>query len=482
MAISNYTSTELKEFSCMLCLLEPFACRDMNLFAKAFKRTAKINIASNENRIKDSRAEMKPSSSRLFQRESTEGESQLVGSLLFPKPLVMLYLAEIIQCYPDAASVVVNFRLNESGTLNTSDNRSPLAHILDVLIEGEFEEWKCKGQTFVDGVKAVFGSLAACVHCEESQAAVVSEIKAALARALALNNNERKHKILDNLMSLLCHIVEVCPLSEVQIPKDSKLPPPQNTKFKSILRWFVKKRLLVDLARIPHSLDLSDAQSVLTVNCMLKALDEISRQHFYPSRSRSIGTPAINYLTSNGQAGRRSLIRISETVDSAGHDYVFLNLASANGRGNSLFTVFDSEFPTLRSLDGDFSSDGFFDREDTIELSNSFRDTSFVEQNNNNTISSNDLAGSIGALGDLLRQTLSSNSNGVRDVINQLSSEGREERWHHDVPSITIEPDVEFGYRTLGRNRGGQHRSGLPRIVQLNRQSAFRIRVTEPMP
>ncbi|KRX45470.1 E3 ubiquitin-protein ligase HUWE1 [Trichinella murrelli] len=401
--------------------------------------------------VKDSRAEMKPSSSRLFQRESTEGESQLVGSLLFPKPLVMLYLAEIIQCYPDAASVVVNFRLNESGSLNTSDNRSPLAHILDVLIEGEFEEWKCKGQTFVDGVKAVFGSLSACVHCEESQAAVVSEIKAALARALALNNNERKHKILDNLMSLLCHIVEVCPLSEVQIPKDSKLPPPQNTKFKSILRWFVKKRLLVDLARIPHSLDLSDAQSVLTVNCMLKALDEISRQHFYPSRSRSIGTPAINYLTSNGQAGRRSLIRISETVDSAGHDYVFLNLASANGRGNSL-------------------------------LSNSFRDTSYVEQNNNNTISSNDLAGSIGALGDLLRQTLSSNSNGVRDVINQLSSEGREERWHHDVPSITIEPDVEFGYRTLGRNRGGQHRSGLPRIVQLNRQSAFRIRVTEPMP
>ncbi|XP_003380634.1 putative HECT-domain protein [Trichinella spiralis] len=401
--------------------------------------------------VKDSRAEMKPSSSRLFQRESAEGESQLVGSLLFPKPLVMLYLAEIIQCYPDAASVVVNFRLNESGSLNTSDNRSPLAHILDVLIEGEFEEWKSKGQTFVDGVKAVFGSLAACVHCEESQAAVVSEIKAALARALALNNNERKHKILDNLMSLLCHIVEVCPLSEVQIPKDSKLPPPQNTRFKSILRWFVKKRLLVDLARIPHSLDLSDGQSVLTVNCMLKALDEISRQHFYPSRSRSMGTPAINYLTSNGQAGRRSLIRISETVDSSGHDYVFLNLASANGRGNNL-------------------------------LSNSFRDTSFVEQNNNNTISSNDLAGSIGALGDLLRQTLSSNSNGVRDVINQLSSEGREERWHHDVPSITIEPDVEFGYRTLGRNRGGQHRSALPRIVQLNRQSAFRIRVTEPMP
>jgi len=39
----------------------------------------------------------------------------------------------------------------------------------------------------------------------------------------------------------------------------------------------VKRGLVSDIARIPHSLDLSNPSAVNTINCLLKPLESLSR-------------------------------------------------------------------------------------------------------------------------------------------------------------------------------------------------------------
>ena len=56
----------------------------------------------------------------------------------------------------------------------------------------------------------------------------------------------------------------------------------------NMIKSLVKKGVLVDLARIPHSLDLSSPFLATTINCVLKPLETLSRSVNSPDKFVSV--------------------------------------------------------------------------------------------------------------------------------------------------------------------------------------------------
>ena len=112
---------------------------------------------------------------------------------------------------------------------------------------------------------AVIGS---CNQLSEVQNAVILELKGSLARALSLMESKLKHARLQALFNLIVTVIES---SGPQVMSTTGAP--QNFAFVKLL---IKKGVITDLARTPHSLDLSSPSLVGTVNSMLKPLEKLS--------------------------------------------------------------------------------------------------------------------------------------------------------------------------------------------------------------
>ncbi|XP_074390351.1 E3 ubiquitin-protein ligase HUWE1-like isoform X2 [Zonotrichia albicollis] len=81
-------------------------------------------------------------------------------------------------------------------------------------------------------------------------------------------------------MCIISTIMESCPSTSSFYSSAAK--PPHNG-MNNIIRLFLKKGLVNDLARVPHSLDLSSPNMANTVNAALKPLETLSRIVNQPS-------------------------------------------------------------------------------------------------------------------------------------------------------------------------------------------------------
>ena len=112
---------------------------------------------------------------------------------------------------------------------------------------------------------AVIGS---CSQLPEVQNSLIAELKASLARALNLQESKLKHSRLQALFNLVLTIIEsTSPQSGNPASNASKL---------NFIRLLIRKGLINDLAKTPHSLDLSSPYLVSTVNSMLKPLEKLT--------------------------------------------------------------------------------------------------------------------------------------------------------------------------------------------------------------
>ncbi|KAG8002696.1 E3 ubiquitin-protein ligase HUWE1 [Nibea albiflora] len=124
-------------------------------------------------------------------------------------------------------------------------------------------------------------SLAAAGTGTDAQVALVNEVKAALSRALAMAEGAEKHARLQAVMCIISTIMESCPsTSSFYSTAAAKT---QHNGMNNIIRLFLKKGLVNDLARVPHSLDLSSPNMANTVNAALKPLETLSRIVNQPS-------------------------------------------------------------------------------------------------------------------------------------------------------------------------------------------------------
>ncbi|XP_031466380.1 E3 ubiquitin-protein ligase HUWE1-like, partial [Phasianus colchicus] len=123
-------------------------------------------------------------------------------------------------------------------------------------------------------------SLAAAGSGTDAQVALVNEVKAALGRALAMAESTEKHARLQAVMCIISTIMESCPSTSSFYSSATKT---QHNGMNNIIRLFLKKGLVNDLARVPHSLDLSSPNMANTVNAALKPLETLSRIVNQPS-------------------------------------------------------------------------------------------------------------------------------------------------------------------------------------------------------
>nr|XP_031526980.1 E3 ubiquitin-protein ligase HUWE1 isoform X8 [Vicugna pacos] len=212
-------------------------------------------------------------------RASEEGKQKGKGSKpLMPTSTILRLLAELVRSYVGIATLIANYSYTVGQSELIKEDCSVLAFVLDHLLphtqNAEDKDTPALARLFL-------ASLAAAGSGTDAQVALVNEVKAALGRALAMAESTEKHARLQAVMCIISTIMESCPSTSSFY--SSATAKTQHNGMNNIIRLFLKKGLVNDLARVPHSLDLSSPNMANTVNAALKPLETLSRIVNQPS-------------------------------------------------------------------------------------------------------------------------------------------------------------------------------------------------------
>ncbi|KAM9510809.1 E3 ubiquitin-protein ligase HUWE1-like [Guaruba guarouba] len=200
---------------------------------------------------------------------------------LMPTSTILRLLAELVRSYVGIATLIANYSYTVGQSELIKEDCSVLAFVLDHLLPHtpnvEDKDTPALARLFL-------ASLAAAGTGTDAQVALVNEVKAALGRALAMAESTEKHARLQAVMCIISTIMESCPTTSSFYSSATKT---QHNGMNNIIRLFLKKGLVNDLARVPHSLDLSSPNMANTVNAALKPLETLSRIVNQPSGSSS---------------------------------------------------------------------------------------------------------------------------------------------------------------------------------------------------
>jgi len=191
---------------------------------------------------------------------------------LMPKSSVLRLLSELVKSYGNCAAVIANYTYHAGQSELVSEDCNALHFILDHLLPQNQEPCDKDAAALS---RVLLASIAACNHTPDAQTMLVTQIKAALLRALTMPESTEKHARLQALASIMSTIIEACPVPgqmQNQVFKGQ-----QQNVMNNIVKILLKKGLVSDLARIPHSLDLSSPSMATTINCALKPLETLSR-------------------------------------------------------------------------------------------------------------------------------------------------------------------------------------------------------------
>ncbi|XP_053704827.1 E3 ubiquitin-protein ligase HUWE1 isoform X12 [Synchiropus splendidus] len=197
---------------------------------------------------------------------------------LMPTSTILRLLAELVRSYVGIATLIASYSYTAGQSELIKEDCSVLAFVLDHLLphtqNSEDKDTPALARLFL-------ASLAAAGTGTDAQVALVNEVKAALSRALAMAEGAEKHARLQAVMCIISTIMESCPSTSSFY--STAAPKTQHNGMNNIIRLFLKKGLVNDLARVPHSLDLSSPNMANTVNAALKPLETLSRIVNQPS-------------------------------------------------------------------------------------------------------------------------------------------------------------------------------------------------------
>ncbi|XP_077604413.1 E3 ubiquitin-protein ligase HUWE1 [Crocuta crocuta] len=220
-------------------------------------------------------------------RASEEGKQKGKGSKpLMPTSTILRLLAELVRSYVGIATLIANY----SYTVGQSELIKELVlstlGLLIYKVDLIITDWVTSRINFVYvylvDVQTIWHNCASAAGSgTDAQVALVNEVKAALGRALAMAESTEKHARLQAVMCIISTIMESCPSTSSFY--SSATAKTQHNGMNNIIRLFLKKGLVNDLARVPHSLDLSSPNMANTVNAALKPLETLSRIVNQPS-------------------------------------------------------------------------------------------------------------------------------------------------------------------------------------------------------
>ncbi len=214
---------------------------------------------------------------------------------LMTKATVCRLLAELVKSYGNCAKLITDHVYEAGMSELVKEDTSALAFLLDELLIGKTnsQDKECSNL-----VKTLVAALASCNHYPEAQTALVTEVKGALARALALQESSDKHAKIQALTSLICTMIESCPSSQNQ-QMPMTIYRQLQCNMNNMVKIMLKKGIINDLARVSHSLDLSSPNVAATINTVLKPLETLSRIVNQPT---GLGSQRVKTSKSSQQA------------------------------------------------------------------------------------------------------------------------------------------------------------------------------------
>ena len=120
----------------------------------------------------------------------------------------------MIRSYGNCVQLITQYTYSAGQTELVPESCSVLAFVLDRLLFSSQDV----GDKDCPALARVFvASIASCSHSPDAQMTLVSEVKAALQRALALQESSSKHQRIQAIASIINTMIESCP-SPGQMP------------------------------------------------------------------------------------------------------------------------------------------------------------------------------------------------------------------------------------------------------------------------
>ncbi|XP_076294391.1 HECT, UBA and WWE domain containing E3 ubiquitin protein ligase 1 isoform X4 [Lasioglossum baleicum] len=197
---------------------------------------------------------------------------------LLTKSAILKILAEAVRSYNAIADLITDHVYVAGQSEMVTEDTTALAFLLDKLlpmVPENSSDRQCSN-TIGHTAKMLIAAIASCNHSPDVQTTLVTEVKAALTRTLALPESSEKHAQLQLLIGLISTMIDSCPPTLHNHLRTS-LKTHQYNNVNYIVRIMLRKGIITDLAKIPHSLDLSSPNMAATINAALKPLETLSR-------------------------------------------------------------------------------------------------------------------------------------------------------------------------------------------------------------
>ncbi|XP_011497625.1 PREDICTED: E3 ubiquitin-protein ligase HUWE1 [Ceratosolen solmsi marchali] len=194
---------------------------------------------------------------------------------LLPKSAILKMLAESVRSYSAIANLITEYTYRAGQSEMIQEDTTALAFLLDKLlpiVPENSSDRQCSNMA-----RMLIAAIASCNHSPDAQSTLVTEVKAALSRTLALTESSEKHAQLQLLIGLISTMIDSCPPTSHTPLRASLKMNHQYSNVNYIVRIMLKKGIITDLAKIPHSLDLSSPNMAGTINAALKPLETLSR-------------------------------------------------------------------------------------------------------------------------------------------------------------------------------------------------------------
>lgn len=199
---------------------------------------------------------------------NTKGEND---KPLLSKLTILKALAEAVRSYQSVGVIIAEYVYQSQPNTLIRKAQPALAFILDNLLPSTEQnpDRECSS-----GARMLIAALSAATDSQITQYTVVTEVRAAILRALSWPEIPEKHAQLQLLTALIPTMIENCPPD--QNPALMRLQQHQPRR-NDIFNIMVRKGLIADLANITQSLDLSSPHTIVTIGTALKSLEQLLR-------------------------------------------------------------------------------------------------------------------------------------------------------------------------------------------------------------
>ncbi|XP_048517112.1 E3 ubiquitin-protein ligase HUWE1 isoform X3 [Dendroctonus ponderosae] len=204
-------------------------------------------------------------------------DDKTVVKPMLPKSVILKILADAVVSYGPIAKLVTEYNYKANCVEMIKEDTSALAFIFDKILP---ETENISDSDCATMCRMLIAALASANHSPDAQLLLVSEVKAALSRAVALPESSEKHSQIQHICGIISTMIDNCPM------------PPRNpnnvSSLNNIIKILIRRGLFNDLAKITHYLDLSSPYTSFTANAALKPLESLSRTINQPGPNTTV--------------------------------------------------------------------------------------------------------------------------------------------------------------------------------------------------